>query len=274
MPNVFAAPLSGWGDGSASPLPLKAPVVILAHGCLGSRYDLSHLAEALASEGFTVLSPEYPESLSASYESGVGPPMSGNGDKPDDGTIKIDRSAISSKLLKTLREEWNVTPTAYGIVGHSLGCGTVDRTGDESWARVSLAGPPSTNFPRSGKALSVTSVGDGVMSNSGRIKGLLEGYTVTDINLLRQQKKTKFPRRAAVVLDGPTAPNHISFLAEGTNEAMIDLLSPLLPLARTLGVPVLDFDRYQESRDSRETAALVIPLIVSYLQDAMLAKEG
>ena len=49
-------------------LPTSVPVVLLAHGYLGSRFDLSHLGEALASAGFLVLSPEYPESLAASYD--------------------------------------------------------------------------------------------------------------------------------------------------------------------------------------------------------------
>ena len=43
------------------------PVVLLAHGYLGSRFDLSHYAEDLGSEGFLVISPEYPESLADSY---------------------------------------------------------------------------------------------------------------------------------------------------------------------------------------------------------------
>jgi hypothetical protein len=37
--------------GESIPLPSKGPVVLLAHGYLGSRFDLSHLAEALAQEG-------------------------------------------------------------------------------------------------------------------------------------------------------------------------------------------------------------------------------
>ena len=38
-------------DGRNYHLPSKGPVVLLAHGYLGSRFDLSHLAEALAKEG-------------------------------------------------------------------------------------------------------------------------------------------------------------------------------------------------------------------------------
>ena len=50
---------------------------------------------------------------------------------------------------------------------------------------------------------------------------------------------------------------------------MIQLLSPLLPVAQSLGIPVLDFDKYQKSRDSRQTAEVVIPLVTSYLKQTM-----
>ena len=55
------APLEGFGrarDGDA---------ILFAHGFLGSVYDFAHAAEALASDGFTVVAPELPESLCASY---------------------------------------------------------------------------------------------------------------------------------------------------------------------------------------------------------------
>jgi hypothetical protein len=38
-------------NGRNVPLPTNAPIVVLAHGYLGSRFDLSHLAEALAQQG-------------------------------------------------------------------------------------------------------------------------------------------------------------------------------------------------------------------------------
>jgi hypothetical protein len=38
-------------SGENMELPTRGPVVLLAHGYLGSRFDLSHLAEALASQG-------------------------------------------------------------------------------------------------------------------------------------------------------------------------------------------------------------------------------
>jgi len=42
-------------DGSKMAMPSSGPVVFLAHGYLGSRFDLSHLAETLAKEGASMV---------------------------------------------------------------------------------------------------------------------------------------------------------------------------------------------------------------------------
>ena len=54
-----------------------------------------------------------------------------------------------------------------------------------------------------------------------------------------------------------------------TNDAMVEVLSPLLPVARVLGVPLLDFDVYAESRDSDEVAEAMVPAVVSWLDHVM-----
>lgn len=239
-------------DGQNVPLPTRAPVVFLAHGYLGSRFDLSHLAEALAAEGFICFSPEYAESLAASYNRVDG----------------LDRTPITQKLVSAVKDSWGVEPTSYGIVGHSLGCGTAIRTGDESWTRVCIAGFPGA-APVPGSALFVSSMNDGALSLA-RFGGKLS--IPEDFVQLKEEElvvPTSLPSRAALVFDRPDAPNHISFLAEGTNDAMIDLLSPLLPVAQALAIPVLDFDRYQISRDSRVTAEIVRPLVARYLKQHM-----
>ena len=46
---------------------------------------------------------------------------------------------------------------------------------------------------------------------------------------------------------------------------MLDLLTPLLPVARVLNVSVLDFDVYMKARDSDKTNADLIPLIQEFL---------
>ena len=238
-------------------LPSRCPVVLLAHGYLGSRFDLSHIGEELAAQGFLVLSPEFPESLSASYD----PNASKSG-------VPIDRSTINDQLLESVCGP--LSPTSYGIVGHSLGCGTVDRTGDESWARVSIAGfSPSVRGP---KSCFIGSVNDGAVSVTRAIEPLKQyNFVQLDETTVRSKSWDKLPPRTSFIFrDVNNGPNHISFLAEPCNDAMISFLSPLLPVAQLLGIPVLDFDRYQVSRDSEATGKVVIPLVVDYLKQNMI----
>jgi len=244
-------------DGQNLPIPTKGPVVLLAHGYLGSRFDLSHLAEKLAAEGFICLSAEYPESLAASFERLEG----------------LDRSRINQQLLKTMSNDWNIQATSHGIVGHSLGCGTAIQTGDESWARVCIAGFPRQRDgrPIPGNVLFLTSMNDGAVSLSrfGGKEAIPPDYAILEeASLLSAYER--LPERAALVFDRPDAPNHISFLSEGVNDAMIELLSPLLPVAQAMSIPVLDFDRYQISRDSAPTAKAVHPVVIRYLKQQMM----
>ena len=180
----------------------------------------------------------------------------------------LDRRAINDVLLHTMAQEWRLQASAYGIVGHSMGCGTVAQTGDSSWARVSIAGFPQNSANTNG--LLLTSMNDGAVSIARRGGAAL--ISSANYKMLQEAglaTTTLLPRRAALVFDRPDAPNHISFLAEGVNDAMIELLSPLLPVAKAISIPVLDFDRYQVSRDSKATAAVVIPLVLQYLKQEM-----
>eukprot|EP00560_Eucampia_antarctica_P008148 CAMPEP_0197826624 /NCGR_PEP_ID=MMETSP1437-20131217/3562_1 /TAXON_ID=49252 ORGANISM="Eucampia antarctica, Strain CCMP1452" /NCGR_SAMPLE_ID=MMETSP1437 /ASSEMBLY_ACC=CAM_ASM_001096 /LENGTH=433 /DNA_ID=CAMNT_0043427141 /DNA_START=160 /DNA_END=1461 /DNA_ORIENTATION=+ len=234
-------------------IPKNGPLILLAHGYLGSRFDLSHLAEQLAQEGFTCMSPEYPESLASSY-----PVVEG-----------IDRSKITEALLKVVTNDLNISPSSYGIVGHSLGCGTVMTTGDDTWTRVCIAGPPvrRDGIKVDSPVLVLTSVNDGAVTMS-RMGGMI----TEDFVRLEEQEinlNSKLPRKAALIFDRPDAPNHISFLTESVNQAMIDFLSPILPFAQALNIPVLDFDKYKESQDSKQTADVVIPIISAYLKQNM-----
>lgn len=249
-------------SGPQRQLPESAPVVLLAHGFLGSRFDLSHLGEALAGEGFLVLAPEYPESLAASYDA-----------KGTASGLPLDRTIITDRLLQTLTKEWNVQPTSYGIVGHSLGCGTVDKTGDETWTRVCLAG----GYPslRGTNSLFIGSVNDGAVGVTRSLGALqANNFASIDEEMARSKSYDKIPSRSSLIFTDPdNAPNHISFLSEGTNDAMISFLSPLLPLASLLSIPVLDFDKYKISRDSKATGEVVIPLVVSYLKQKMVGDD-
>ena len=247
----------GVADGFDVSLPTSGPVIILAHGFLGSRFDLSHLAEALADEGFVCLAPEYPESLAATYDRIDG----------------LDRAVINDKLLQFLQNNLNVQGTKYGIVGHSLGCKTVLRTGDNNWARVLIAGVPRLpdGTAITGNALFISSMNDGAMSPArfGGAQGFPQDIVVLQEDALLASSNGRLPSRAAILFDRPDAPNHISFLSESVNDSMIDFLSALLPVAKAFDIPLLDFDRYQVSRDSMQTAELVHPLIIQYLKQEL-----
>lgn len=206
--------------------------------------------------GFICVSAEYPESLAASYPVEEG----------------LDRSIITKAVLDDLEGKWNIKATAKGIVGHSLGCGTALKTGDDSWARVLVAGFTRSyedGAPIPGDILFISSTNDVTASFSkfGGKKNIPADIVQLDESKLSEL--TKLPPRATLVFDRPDAPNHISFLSEGVNDAMIDLLSPLLPIAETLKIPVLDFDKYKISRDSDATAQIVVPLITKYLRQQM-----
>ena len=114
------------GVGSDIPSRKSSPLVVVSHGFLGSRFDLSPICEALALRGVTAVAPgesvtpmlpftmslllanppslvavEYPESLSASYDVG------------DSG---LERRNVIDALLQS-----HTGPV--GFLGHSLGTG-------------------------------------------------------------------------------------------------------------------------------------------------------
>jgi len=230
-------------NGDFIPFPPGSNVIILAHGFLGSRFDLSHIAEDLASKGFVCISPEYPESLAASYER----------------TSGLDRMVVNDALMHFIQR--TIQPTGYGVVGHSLGCGTALSLGDSSWARVVIAGPPAPSDCPS-PLLFITSMNDVFV----RMRGSEAFRTLPPIyeRLQEGQIPTPLPKRAALIFDRPDGPTHISYLSESVDDAMVNFLSPLLPLAQALSIPVLDFDRYQVARDAKPTAEIIKPLISEF----------
>lgn len=233
-------------DGEEVPFPASPKVVFLAHGYLGSRFDLSHIAEELASKGFVCISAEYPESLAASYSRMEG----------------LDRAVINTELLLYVQD--NLRPTSYAAIGHSLGCGTVLRMGDASWTRVLIAGraPEASSSP----LLFISSTNDCTVRFGGPLM-IPDGYTLLEESNIPSQ----IPAISALVFDRPDAPNHISYLSENVNEAMVSFLAPLLPVAQALSIPVLDFDKYQQSRDSVQTANILKPVISDFLSQQTTA---
>lgn len=266
-------------NGENVAMPTQAKVVVLTHGFLGSRFDLSHVAEDLASKGFVCVAPEYPESLEASYSRLEG----------------LDRSVVNERLLQWIR---NTIPTvtSWASIGHSMGAGTALDIGDDSWNRVLMGIGRAPELPGSrtpdvtalyplkqvgGRLLFISSVNDGAVKWSGGIQvphdytilqesqllfpGVMSQSTTSSATTGEGRHSLIIPDRAALIFDRKDAPNHISFLSESVNEAMISFLAPLLPVAQAFDIPVLDFDKYVISRDSVSTADVLKPLISEFL---------
>lgn len=55
---------------------------------------------------------------------------------------------------------------------------------------------------------------------------------------------------------------------------MLSTLAFLLPVARMLNLRLLDFDKYYESRDSRETARVYVPVVERFLVAHLAGNAG
>jgi len=237
------APLcQSWGAGG------QRPGIIFAHGYLGSRFDMLELCERLARRGFVVAAPDFAESLSGSFE-------------PTGATA---RGAILKATMDRLRRDFGAA--RFGIVGHSAGAGTATTAADEfACGRVALAGLRG-GYSGADPFLVIASAGDGVVPLRRVRQALPAG---TEVKIALSDIDVSAQRSAWLVLDPLDAgtgmpPCHISFLSPATNGAMVEFLSPLLPLANFLGVPVLDFDVYRELRDAGATAKVVLPVIEGF----------
>ena len=256
---------------SDSPVSASEPgdALIFAHGFLGSPFDMAHVCEALASDGFIVASPEMPESLAASYDAQDGVTR--------EAIVRATQQAIDASIT---------TPTSsarrWGIFGHSAGSGTaLLQPGEFALGRICLATAlgrcleSRTDDP----LFLVASEGDGcnkrMMQNGApspedaltlaRVNGAphFELFDCAEHAYGEQQMGRAPPRRGVLYFREGSAlvPNHISFLWRGTNEAMFELLSLFLPLARALNLFLLDFDKEMEVRQAEPTAAKLVPAI-------------
>ena len=247
---AMAAPLAGF------PRAREGDCILFAHGFLGSVYDFAHAAEALAADGFTVVAPELPESLSAGYI-------------PPDG---LDRTTIiaATRELVGASSRW-------GIFGHSAGAGSALMQ-PETYVlgRGCFAGGAGRfgSYERSAREplFVCSSNGDGCNSFMGLADPDLRRIFEADgATVLFQSLPDAYatparpPARAAFVFAADNSPAplpcHISFLWNEVDDAMISLLSPLLPLAKALGLFLLDFDVYRENQDAKATAALLVPAL-------------
>ena len=260
--------------------------VIFAHGYLGSRFDMLHLCESLARQGFLVAAPDFASALGGQL-------------------ADASREEVMDALVARLRREFQVQ--RLGLVGHSAGAAVAAGYAPEGakvFGRVAIAGLAPV---ADGAAMVVASTGDGVVRWQ-RLQGQVEALGMAPEG---PESLDASQRRPALLFTKPLKgfrrpPCHISFLAEQTNEAMISLLSPLLPVAQILKayasqttfgvgnqlqkqcktmenhtlhasiglstrrrpldqVPVLDFDTYLQLRDSKEVARVLLPKIEEFL---------
>ena len=159
--------------------------------------------------------------------------------------------------------------TEFGIFGHSAGGGSATMmSGPFTLGRCAIAG--ARLYDGGDPLYIVASSGDGVIPLD-RVKAAVFGRSGMQVasDPAELTWRAGQQKSAALLLDKavPGAaypPNHISFLDEEANAALVRVLSPLLPLARFLKLPVLDFDVYTERLDARQTAAAVRPSIVSF----------
>ena len=141
---------------------------------------------------------------------------------------------------------------------------------------MTIAGPMARRdgVPVQGSVLGIVLLNDGLITRE-RLSGMSpRDFTSLEEKALKvqvsEQIKIPLPSRSLLVFDRPDDPNHISFLLALANNSMVEFLSPLLPVAQALNIPVLDFDKYQTSRDSEATAEVVIPLVVQFLKQNMM----
>ncbi|QDZ24767.1 hypothetical protein HOP50_14g73040 [Chloropicon primus] len=259
---------SGSVAGLESRSSLKA--VILCHGYLGSRFDLVDLAEGLAKSGFVVAAPEFAESLSCSEtlpkasQDGIG-----IGAARDDILREVQAQVLSDRF--GIKEKSSIS-----LVGHSAGAGTAVLTRGRFGARVAIAGfRKQQEDAVLDPLLVIASEGDNVIGIEGINASVASvGFAVPQFDSPRSLSASmagdsEAPRTAFLKYAGPASPCHISFLSSRTNEAMVQVLAPLLPVARLLGVPLLDFDVYEQTRDSSAISKDLIPAVTSWLLEQM-----
>ena len=234
----------------------RGDCLLFAHGFLGSIYDFAHAAEALAADGFTVVAPELPESLSASYIP----------------TESLTRDEILAAARALLDEEAasGVSNRRWGIFGHSAGAGSaLMQRGEYSLGRACLA-PGFRGYSGSDPLFLCASEGDGCtrfMRTDLRSALIADGPCTffSSLGEAYASPTASLPPRAAFIFTADNTPaplpNHISFLWKEVDESMASLLSPLLPLAKALGLFLLDFDVYLENRDAEQTAEVVVPAL-------------
>lgn len=276
--------LAGGGNvvaGAAARSDASGDALLFAHGFLGSRFDCATLCETLCREGFTVVAPDFAESIMGTFD-------------PNEAT---SRGAIVAATRALLADQAGAT--RWGIFGHSAGGGSATtEPGPYPLGRCAIAGAR----PYGGRdpLFVVASAGDGVIPLSRVLDAVPSG--VAPASTADALKWTR-SGSGALLFDAPLPgerrmPNHISFLDEETNAALTRYvegalrcccclplllllthaspryLSPLLPLTRAMKMPVLDFDVYCDAPDSASTGDAYRPAVLEFFARNRAAASG
>ena len=114
--------------------------------------------------------------------------------------------------------------------------------------------------------LAIASEGDGAVP----LKFVRERFPADVKNIEVGAAPSNWPRRGVIAFGGESAPCHVSFLAPDVNVEMQNFLGPLLPVARFLSIPVLDFDKYGLLFDAERTAEACVPAATSFLRQYVI----
>ncbi|GMI26711.1 hypothetical protein TeGR_g15168 [Tetraparma gracilis] len=248
--------------------PSRPSAILFNHGFLGSPLDMSHICESLALAGFVVVAPEMGESLTASYSESV------------------DRATIVDATLALLPQH------AWGTFGHSAGSFTCASHPATFELGRCLIAPGFQGYDGSDPLLLIASDADGCNKffeaggnslrskvaedeRSGRGATPIFG-SAADLLAAPPSRRRALVFGADAKVDNPVVPLpcHISFLWARSNDRLVQLLSPLLPLAKLLGLFLLDFDVYKDNPNSDATAAEVVPVVSSFFAANAKAEDG
>ena len=273
----------------------QGDAIIFAHGFLGSAYDCAHICEALASDGFLVCAPEMPESLAASYK----PPESGiTREEIIAASRELFGSQArrwgifghSAGAGSALYQRGSFPLGRLGLCGYRGGVETSDPVfliasdgdGCNRFQQFSLRQILAAEARAGAKTTLFRSLDDAYATpraNANPRRGAFifsapEASERSELERARddlraQRLLTRGARGAVAVASeeplaapsSPPLPCHISFLWSASNNALVSLLAPLLPLAQALGLFVLDFDVFLRNRDSEATAARTAPAV-------------